>query len=862
MAQTINGTLAGFNVSSADFSFALGTQPGSGTVTFPDTGYTLPTKGDLWLTDGVDEVFLEDVYITALRDTFDAEGGRHLTCTIYDRRWTWQWGAVNGIYNELDFNGIAKQEKTLEQLIDLIMTAVGEINYNALSIPVVYPEVKWEYENPGQALNDLCDKYQLCVGFEPFDGGTIVICPLNYVRDFPTTDFMNTENSLTGDILPEKIILVGGREQVQETFKDLIPVGEDLDGSVKPINQLSYAPADATPDPADEEWPYKAWGQAMVECFANLDTEEKKKLAEKCIFKWYSIDFYKTHEDPVTHEQVLDYDPELILPLLSEISDLEVVEGKTDHMKPYVIAETTEWDGTQFKTVALGKIEEGYTIDKKIGVVKFNDPRAKAQTPLGPTSGGFTHALVYMVAAYEFKNGDADDFLYYEQPITNGTELPAIHKESSMTPWRKKDPDTGELILTNATDLDAFATQAMAQLLAQYIPQTPSVRTYPGVYQIGAWGEMRAVNIKISADSGAETEMQIGIEIPKPNIDKYEEKLNKRLLKTSVKELVTISKAEDPRRIARGANNTQKRDEPAHPSNVFGIFAKYSKEVKKVVNTVAEAITPKSIMQVVGFDESTGEFRLGKCTGDNNGALVVVQHGLDSEKKGIAAFGGVSVVEKAAGQTIVPGDKVSAEVGGVKAIKDDAGPFTVVDVKGNDIYVKPSGGGGDGKIWVEIVEGLTYPKPEAAEDTDSNKGRSWYNAKLVGADSDILEWTTGQSVTGYNNDPANASLRKYQNIIFKALQSHTTADDKRPDPEMPKTAWWEKIERIRIDRCLGWEDKDLRNCSPWYKVGAIIPVVAKNGIYYIYGNVRYTGEPDYASIRSLETEGYEVAVFA
>jgi len=856
MAQVITGSLDGHTIASGDFTFSLGGSAGSGTITFPTTGYTIANKSTLVLSDNERTITLNNMYVTGVRDTFDAQGGRHLTCSIYDRRWEWQWGYVNGIYNELDYNGLPKQEKTLQQLFELIFTAINETNYIFVGMEgyaTTYPEVNWEFENPGEAINSLCDKYGVTLGLSTDNGGRFVICPMNYERDFPGgTSSMTYEHAEVGVLLPNKIILVGARAQVQEQFKDLIPVGEDIDGSVKPINQLSFSPT--TQAPEEEEYPYKAWGDALRDCFTNLATEQEKLLAEKCIFKWYSIDFYL--EETVNGQDVLVYDPELILPLLSEISDVEVVEGKTDHAKPYVLAETTEWDGTEFKTVAFGKITDGYSIDKKLGIVKFNDPTVKTVTANGPVSGGFTWAVVDLVAAYEVKAGTTDDFIYYEQAVTGGTEMPAVHKENSMVPWYKIDPDTNVEILTNATDLDNYAAEVMTLLLGQYINQSPEIRVLPGVYAVGAYGLIRSVRVSIDEANGAETEIQKGIEIPKLNIDKYEERLNKKMVKTSVKNMVN-SRMSNFKLISKGAGNSQKYLDYENPNkNMYGVFHKYSKELKRITNTLNEDILPKSFMQVDGIDETTQLYKLKKYDG-SNAPIVIAQHGLTAQANGVAHFDGINVVAKKAGEAIVIGDKVNPEVGGVEAVKDDAGQFVVVAIKNNDLYVRPFGGGGAaGLLMAKVIEAPEYADPASFS---LSSGRAYYTLRLEGtAENVYVPETTYVDDTLVCYPNANSTM-------YKAKHPEGNLDPNVGHQPDTSTDWWEKQDEIKVTAALGNTGKDLRLFNPWFEVGKLVPVISRledeEIVWYIDFCLQYRGTNAQASTAWNQTENRVMSCF-
>jgi hypothetical protein len=194
------------------------------------------------------------------------------TSAIVDRRWTWQWGFIIGEYNQEDEEGVPVQEVSLYDLIKLCFAALDEYDYSLIDIPRAWPPVSWEYENPGKALIDLCEKYALNIGYD-YDN-FIVIAPCTYERAIDRIEISDEDSGIGGDILPSRAIVVGGRCIDQVTFYDLVPVGEDTDGTIKRIEDLSYKP-----DGID-------WGDEIKYGFSNIPDYNNKKRADKCIFKW------------------------------------------------------------------------------------------------------------------------------------------------------------------------------------------------------------------------------------------------------------------------------------------------------------------------------------------------------------------------------------------------------------------------------------------------------------------------------------------------------------------------------------------------------------------------------------------------
>ena len=168
MAQTITATFAGYPVLSGEFSFVLGIAPGSGTLEFANTSYNIPKKGTLIFNDGTHSIALYDIFAMNKRIESDSVSGVKLVCTIYDRRWAWKYGAMVGTYNKQDVNGVPEKAQSINVLLAKCFYELNETNYTFLGLPTgdakVYPEVNWEYDNPGSAMQDILDKAGLLLG--------------------------------------------------------------------------------------------------------------------------------------------------------------------------------------------------------------------------------------------------------------------------------------------------------------------------------------------------------------------------------------------------------------------------------------------------------------------------------------------------------------------------------------------------------------------------------------------------------------------------------------------------------------------------------------------------------------------------
>jgi len=481
----------------AEFSLVLGTSSGTGTITFPDTGVNIPYKGILTFSDGERRLSLSNMYVDKPRIEFDAVSGKMLSATVYDRRFAWQWGYIVGRYNQPDYTNTPTKEVPLIDLIRLCLSELGENNPTLIGIPTAYPTVEWDPELPSTALEDLCDEHGLVIGLDAsVNNFPVVIAPYDHERVLPA--FLNTlaVEGISSAIKPRWIRFFGGKRVHQEQFNNLIPVGEDEDGSIKRIENLSYAPSD--------------WGDSLRKMFTDLSTQKQMELADKCIFKWYAVDWDK-------------HDPNHKLPLLANIVDTIVDEGVTKRDKPYVLGTKVQWDGISFVNASNVKISDGFSFDKNLGIVKFNELIIKSKAPApGFGDGGFEAGELHLVAAYHKKDLNSFfDFYTRDIDIPGGTEGFVYIEDSNLVEMWKKDGMSTYFSPVNSAELDEHAQKVLEQVKNYYVSRFPKIYTYPGIFPVGAYGGIRNVVWSASAHSGASTEIHKDMEVPKPLLPDY-----------------------------------------------------------------------------------------------------------------------------------------------------------------------------------------------------------------------------------------------------------------------------------------------------------------------------------------------------
>ncbi len=266
-------------VQTAKYSMGHGISPGTIQMTInPSEG--LPAQsGDFVFTDGVTTITIPDCRLDSISSDTGG-GGTIWRVVLHDRRWKWrQLGVAVGTYNQIDSRGIfdyslinIKQPqgqaraatptryipwtlRSAKQLATYLLQFMGETRFTLL-IPEsplhLLPPSDWDYTNPAQALQRLCDSLgcRIVYQLDP-TGGTldrVLIVPQGVGADLPDGPISHDAPSFSNIKRPDSILLVGSPVRFQIRIQ-CQAVGEEWDGRLVPIEALSYAPAANRPKP-------------------------------------------------------------------------------------------------------------------------------------------------------------------------------------------------------------------------------------------------------------------------------------------------------------------------------------------------------------------------------------------------------------------------------------------------------------------------------------------------------------------------------------------------------------------------------------------------------------------------------------
>ena len=275
-------------VESFEYSREHGITPGTACITIAPQEFLPAKTGPLVMAYGRFRLVMQDFITDTLSFQFNQQG-LLWRLKLIDGRWKWRYGEVSGHYNERLPHGPVEKlnprtEATPEFLVKELFKAMGVKKYNIASLPNLRPFVHWDKANPAQELADLCDKFGMRIVYRL--NGSVAICPvgrggMSGDREplLPDGPIIQDSGTFDPPEQPDEIHFVCGPTRFEVDIP-LEAVGDDIDGLVKPIDELSYAPKvkDAAGNPGKKA----DWSQADVVFFLDVP------LVTGTIHNWYN----------------------------------------------------------------------------------------------------------------------------------------------------------------------------------------------------------------------------------------------------------------------------------------------------------------------------------------------------------------------------------------------------------------------------------------------------------------------------------------------------------------------------------------------------------------------------------------------
>lgn len=497
-------------VVSASYTLQHGITPGIASVeTVPQAGFA-GTGGTLTFTytrdtGGPITISLPNCKIARAEFSIGPQG-RIWRLQILDRRWKWAFPTISGFYNRRNEKGqvmdetgvpVRQTKKNARELATLLLTALNETGFDVAALPTTsYPTVEWDAENAAQALAQLADDHgcRVVLGLD----NAVHIYKLNVGAALPLLpEAIDYSGSIDPPEVPDKIGVACAHVRHQ---CDLVleAVGENDDGKVLPIDQLSYKPAGG-------------WELSDPPEFNAIADLKQRELAKRSVFRWYRIlvpfrIFTIDASNNIATRTISHLDE--ILPLETDMVDT-LLDGSTERERE-AIAYGVYHDGTDGATPQQSQllpianytdayakkatIQSGFSLDADLGIVKFSRQVFKWKTL---AAGGFEYkpqpADLALRTAFPVRDLTTRAFKRYlfERSLgTNYNTGTAIVKRDDLVPTLITKYAAGQQLLPNAlpasstdnfTSLNTDAQQALDGIEVQYQTEFPESALYAGL---------------------------------------------------------------------------------------------------------------------------------------------------------------------------------------------------------------------------------------------------------------------------------------------------------------------------------------------------------------------------------------------
>lgn len=483
---------------SADFTLSHGVTPSVAHITIAPQADISGLSGTLAFHFGQTTIEFKDCKLD--KTNFQRTStGLIWSLDVFDRRWKWANRAILGRYNTRKANGLidVATEKTPQQLARLCLDAMKESGYDVSALPNdARPEIEWDYENPAQALDDLCETLgcSVVLGLN----NKVSIKKIGAGKTLPTLQELYSD-SLTLDVpeRPDGLMCVGGIVRWQDRFK-LEAVGLDTDGKVKLVDKLSYKPANG-------------WATADPDVFGNVEDDDARKLAKQTVWRWYRVT--KLQDNTLIHPIWGDIEKvENLLPLESGLVTVHTDPDGTEKQDEAVVTgRFYDENGTGNVTDFGTKYKEGFSIDGEAGIVKFS-------APVFYTSGGdIEQARLFLDCAHVIRGKSGLPIRYTREDKFPGKSFNAglrviKHEDLVRTVYFEYDPTTNAIKKTH-DNMATVAKQAEPYLTAaasEYFRPPGNERAYRGLVAIEPDGNILQVTWSVGVSGGASTKASSG----------------------------------------------------------------------------------------------------------------------------------------------------------------------------------------------------------------------------------------------------------------------------------------------------------------------------------------------------------------
>lgn len=415
---------------------------------------------------------------------------------IYDRRWRWGKAWIVGAYNIILPDGTvdADTKKTIPELVSLLFAQIGgETVDTSLITSTEYPTVIWDHANCADELDDLLNSrgYVVCLQTD----NTVKIYPRDTGATLPVNgDVVNVSISINPPEIPLYLTAIGAQTLVQSKLMCL-PVGEDKDGTIKLVKDLTYNPGGVGST--------TGWDNVDMTTFASITDVDARERALKTVGKWFQVTFQGDGSQQITDGGTNDYVPgEIVVtdakqyfPLKKQLLSSHTNQfGKKQYDEAYLEIVAYDTWGTPPKaqnTPAFTRIDQrDWDLIPEWGIVVFKEPLLKQDTS---TPKKMVFGECYLTCTYSIdatSTGRIKD-RYQRQKNLGGTGEDVERVEQLQRTIKvayTAGTATVSGITDNKTTIDTAADLYLNAAALKYSVSTGTLALYRGIYGFNSDG--------------------------------------------------------------------------------------------------------------------------------------------------------------------------------------------------------------------------------------------------------------------------------------------------------------------------------------------------------------------------------------
>ena len=422
------------------------------------------------------------------------QSGDVWTLRVLDRRWKWKFGVISGHYNLRTKSGALRgeTEKSPQELAALLLDAMDEAGYDVSALPDdSRPGINWSHATPALELSSLCQKFG-CIITLGVDN-IVRVCRLGIGALLPDNG-LQTNGGYSVDVAerPSAMRVIGGPTRFQAKI-ELEPVGRDVDGSIQPVEDLSYRPA-------------TGWESEAPGVFGGMTDPEERELAQETVYRLYRIKL------PI---EIPEYEAvDSIERIVLEVVQVETWTDRTDNVKKSKPPEVKgDFYDEEIYTRVLGKqVKTDFQIDQRLGVIHFDEPVVDRDES-GDQKAKFSD--LKLTAAFSLCGETTrEPHRYTRQRSVSGTSTATpvrVIQRSEIVQTVVVDYDasgdpSGTTDNITSDQLDEQADYYLDAAEAEYAADEAGDLTYAGLLAISPDGALQQISWKVGL-SGATTQI-------------------------------------------------------------------------------------------------------------------------------------------------------------------------------------------------------------------------------------------------------------------------------------------------------------------------------------------------------------------